>query len=82
MRLVTQAAIIAVLGAAGYGGWTYWQHQQAAVQASPAGGQRGGGPPLLVEVAPVRTGVVYEKAESIESDPAVRQKLDELQRQD
>jgi hypothetical protein len=26
--------------------------------------------------------VVYEKAESIESDPAVRQKLDELQRQD
>jgi membrane fusion protein (multidrug efflux system) len=65
MRLVTQAAIIAVLGAAGYGGWTYWQHQQAAVQASPAGGQRGGGPPLLVEVAPVRTGVVYEKAEAV-----------------
>lgn len=66
MRLLTQAAIIAVLGAAGYGGWTYWQHQQSTAQATTAANtQRGGGPPLAVEVAPVRTGVIYEKAEAV-----------------
>jgi membrane fusion protein, multidrug efflux system len=65
MRLLTQAAIIAVLGAAGYGGWTYWQHQQSTAQATTAGAARGGGAPLMVEVAPVRTGVIYEKAEAV-----------------
>jgi membrane fusion protein (multidrug efflux system) len=66
MRLLTQVAIIAVLGAAGFGGYLYWQQTQATQPgtAAPAG-QRPAGPPMTVEVAPVRTGVVFEKAEAV-----------------
>jgi membrane fusion protein (multidrug efflux system) len=66
MRLITQAAIIAILGAAGVGGYMYWQQTQSAKQADAApAGQRAAGPPMPVEVAPVRTGVVTEKAEAV-----------------
>ncbi|MBL8701099.1 MAG: efflux RND transporter periplasmic adaptor subunit [Alphaproteobacteria bacterium] len=69
MRPIAQLAIVAVLGAAGYGGWHYWQVQQAETaktNAAAAGArQGGGGPALAVEVAPVRTGIVVEKAEAV-----------------
>jgi membrane fusion protein (multidrug efflux system) len=66
MRLLTQVAIIAVLGAAGFGGYMYWQQTQVTQPgtAAPAG-QRPAGPPMTVEIAPVRTGVVFEKAEAV-----------------
>ena len=66
MRLITQVAIIAVLGAAGFGGYMYWQQTQDAKPATAGtAGQRPAGPPMGVEVAPVRTGVVLEKAEAV-----------------
>ena len=64
MRLISQLAIIAVLGAAGGGGYYYWQHAQKNPANAPAA-QRPAAPPMPVEVAPVRTGVVVEKAEAV-----------------
>ncbi len=64
MRLISQLAIIAVLGAAGGGGYYYWQHAQKTPANAPAA-QRPAAPPMPVEVAPVRTGVVVEKAEAV-----------------
>jgi membrane fusion protein (multidrug efflux system) len=67
MRLITQVAIIALMGAAGFGGYMYWEQTKAAKPADGAAApaQRPAGPPLTVEVAPVRTGVVFEKAEAV-----------------
>jgi len=64
MRLISQLAIIAVLGAAGGGGYYYWQQAQKSSANAPAA-QRPAAPPMPVEVAPVRTGVVIEKAEAV-----------------
>lgn len=66
MRAVAQLAIVVVLGAAGYGGWQYWQSTQQAATASsaPAAG-RPAGPPMAVEVLPVKAGTVFEKAEAV-----------------
>ena len=64
MRLISQLAIIAVLGAAGGGGYYYWQQAQKNPANAPAA-QRQAAPPMPVEVAPVRTGVVVEKAEAV-----------------
>jgi len=66
MRLLHQVAIIAVIGAAGFGGYTYWQQTQTAKPGEAAGGAaRPAAPPMVVEVAPVRTGLVLEKAEAV-----------------
>ncbi|MBM3478530.1 MAG: efflux RND transporter periplasmic adaptor subunit [Alphaproteobacteria bacterium] len=64
MRLISQLAIIAVLGAAGGGGYYYWQQAQKSSANAPAA-QRPAAPPMPVEVAPVRTGVVIETAEAV-----------------
>jgi len=65
MRLLTQAIVIAGLGAAGLGGYFYWQQSQSSPGGATAQAQRPAGPPMAVEVAPVRTGVVFEKAEAV-----------------
>lgn len=65
MRLINQVVIIAVLGAAGVGGYLYWEKTQASKPADTAAGQRAAGPPLVVEIAPVRAGTVTEKAEAV-----------------
>ena len=66
MRLVYQLAIIAGLGAAGFGGYVYWQQtQEAKPGAATATAPRPAPPPLVVEIAPVRMGLVVEKAEAV-----------------
>lgn len=66
MRVVSQLAVIGVLAAGGAGGWYLWQESQAGkgtAQANAPGRQAG--PPLAVDVLPVRTGTVFEKAEAV-----------------
>src|SRR5215218_665130 len=78
MRWYGQLAVIAVLGAAGYGGWYAYKsghlsavpvlgaYLPAAGAGAPAQGQRPPqGPPPMVEVDTVRTGRVVETREAI-----------------
>lgn len=76
MRVSRQLAVIALLGAAGLGGWFAYQggylaSQSATPQNAPAGargGNRGGGPsfgPATVEVDTVKTGRIVETRESV-----------------
>ena len=73
MRVSGQLAVIALLGAAGFGGWYAYQggylgNQPAAQQgASPgARGNRGGqGGPATVEVDTVKTGRIVETREAV-----------------
>jgi membrane fusion protein (multidrug efflux system) len=80
MRVVGQLAVIAVLGAAGFGGWYAYKEghlakapvvgsyfaQSAQQQAGGAGGRSAGaGAPPVVEVDTVRTGRIVETRESV-----------------
>jgi membrane fusion protein (multidrug efflux system) len=75
MRVVTQLAVLAVLGAVGAGAWTYrdevaslWAGAPAAGGAQAAGPGRGGPPggrAVNVEVAEVRVGPVREIVEAV-----------------
>ncbi|MCG7394803.1 efflux RND transporter periplasmic adaptor subunit [Microvirga sp. ACRRW] len=70
MRASGQLAVIALLGAAGLGGWYAYQSsgQPAAQQGAPAGARGGrGGPtgPATVEVDTVKTGRIVEVRESV-----------------
>jgi len=73
MRVSGQLAVIALLGAAGFGGWYAYQGgylgNQAAGQqaASPGGRGNRGGPsgPATVEVDTVRTGRIVETREAV-----------------
>jgi membrane fusion protein, multidrug efflux system len=77
MRMSGQLAVIALLGAAGFGGWYAYQGGYLAnlpvigtsgSQTSQAGAQRGrGGPsgPATVEVDTVKTGRIVEVRESV-----------------
>ncbi|MCB5177561.1 efflux RND transporter periplasmic adaptor subunit [Microvirga lenta] len=78
MRVSSQLAVIAMLGAAGYGGWYAYQGgylakapvvgSYFAQPAAPAGGPGGGrGPsgPAMVEVDTVKTGRVVETRDAV-----------------
>ncbi|WP_243374837.1 efflux RND transporter periplasmic adaptor subunit [Microvirga solisilvae] len=71
MRLSGQLAVVALLGAAGLGGWYAYQSsgEPATQQQGAPGGQRGGrgGPsaPATVEVDTVKTGRIVETRESV-----------------
>jgi len=61
LRVLTQVAVLVVVGAAAVGGWYWWQGSKTAPQATQQGA---GGQALPVMVAPPR---VAQLAESIES---------------
>jgi len=64
MRVITQLAIIAVLGAAGGGGWYYYQNMGGqAVAAAPAA--RPQAPPVGVEFIKPKRQSVVEKVEAV-----------------
>ncbi|WP_134496003.1 efflux RND transporter periplasmic adaptor subunit [Microvirga pakistanensis] len=73
MRVSGQLAVIALLGAAGFGGWYAYQggylgNLSAAQQDSPSGarGNRGAGAgPATVEVDTVKTGRIVETREAV-----------------
>ncbi|HZH11492.1 MAG TPA: efflux RND transporter periplasmic adaptor subunit [Microvirga sp.] len=78
MRVSGQLAVIALLGAAGFGGWYAYQGgyldnylgQQPATQQGAPGGQRGGNRggaqgPATVEVDTVKTGRIVETREAV-----------------
>ncbi|WP_230533921.1 efflux RND transporter periplasmic adaptor subunit [Microvirga roseola] len=78
MRVSGQLAVIAVLGAAGFGGWYAYQGGHLAnvpvigsymakpqQQAAAPGGRRGPSGPTLVEVDTVKTGRIVETRESV-----------------
>jgi membrane fusion protein (multidrug efflux system) len=79
MRVSGQLAIIAVLGAAGFGGWYAYKEghlagapvvgsyfaQPAQPAARTGGGRRGAGGPPVVEVEAVRTGRIVETREAV-----------------
>src|SRR3954453_3581544 len=77
MRWYGQLAVIAVLGAAGYGGWRAYQsgvlsavpvlgaYLPAAGPAPPKGRTAPQAPPPVVEVDAVRTGRVVETREAV-----------------
>jgi membrane fusion protein, multidrug efflux system len=73
MRLSGQLAVIALLGAAGFGGWYAYQSsgQPAVQQQGAPGGQRRGNQggaasgPATVEVDTVKTGRIVETRESV-----------------
>ncbi|WP_414471958.1 efflux RND transporter periplasmic adaptor subunit [Microvirga sp. M2] len=74
MRVSGQLAVIALLGAAGFGGWYGYQNgylgnQSTEQQGGPSGGRGGnrGGPsgPAAVEVDTVKTGRIVETREAV-----------------
>jgi membrane fusion protein (multidrug efflux system) len=78
MRVSGQLAIIAVLGAAGFGGWYAYQEghlanapvigsylAQPSQQQAQGAGRRGAGGPAQVDVDTVRTGRVVETREAV-----------------
>jgi len=78
MRVSGQLAVIAMLGAAGFGGWYAYQGgylanvpvigayvAKPAQQASVPGGRGGRGGPATVEVDTVKTGRIVETRESV-----------------
>jgi membrane fusion protein (multidrug efflux system) len=66
MRVVFQLAIVTVLAAGGFLGWKYYNETMAAKPDAQANRARGL-PTIGVEVLPVRTGTVVEKAEAVGS---------------
>lgn len=77
MRVSGQLAVIAVLGAAGFGGWYAYQGGHLAnvpgigaymakpAQQASAPGRRGAAGPAIVEVDTVKTGRIVETRESV-----------------
>lgn len=74
MRVSGQLAVIALLGAAGFGGWYayqggYFGNQPSAQQGAPSGGRGGNrgmaSGPATVEVDTVRTGRIVETREAV-----------------
>lgn len=79
MRLSGQVLVIAVLGAAGFGGWYAYKEgklstlpmigsyfpQATQQQAGPGGRGPAGGPPAAVDVDTVRTGRIVEIREAV-----------------
>jgi membrane fusion protein, multidrug efflux system len=63
VRVLTQIAVIAVLGATGYGAW--YGYQQYYVTAAPTQGQNRASNAIPVEVAAARIGTVSEVVEAV-----------------